>query len=158
MPSASNGFGRAGRWPNDPSIGGRTPTFDGETPLARTERRCTASGRDGLARVGRRTVEARRDVAYGMDTGLGGGETVLYLGAAAGTTVSHVADFGGPTYAVEFAPRPVRELLDAAESRRNLFPLLKDARKPRATPTSSNRSTWLYRTWQPSQARVATLN
>ncbi|GGK65624.1 fibrillarin-like rRNA/tRNA 2'-O-methyltransferase [Haloarcula sebkhae] len=66
----------------------------------------------------------------GMETGLEGDETVLYLGAAAGTTVSHVADFAGPTYAVEFAPRPVRELLDAAESRQNLFPLLKDARKP----------------------------
>ncbi len=66
----------------------------------------------------------------GMETGLTGGETALYLGAAAGTTVSHVADFAGPTYAVEFAPRPVRELLDAAESRPNLFPLLKDARAP----------------------------
>ncbi|MUW14708.1 fibrillarin-like rRNA/tRNA 2'-O-methyltransferase [Halorubrum sp. CBA1125] len=66
----------------------------------------------------------------GMDTGLVGGETVLYLGAASGTTVSHVADFAGPTYAVEFAPRPVRDLLDAAEPRDRLFPLLKDARKP----------------------------
>jgi fibrillarin-like pre-rRNA processing protein len=66
----------------------------------------------------------------GMDTGLSGGETVLYLGAAAGTTVSHVADFAGPTYAVEFAPRPMRDLLDAVESRPRLFPLLKDARKP----------------------------
>ncbi|WP_178917191.1 fibrillarin-like rRNA/tRNA 2'-O-methyltransferase [Natronomonas gomsonensis] len=66
----------------------------------------------------------------GMDTNLAGGETVLYLGAAAGTTVSHVADFSGPTYAVEFAARPARDLLDAAEPRSNLFPLLKDARKP----------------------------
>ena len=66
----------------------------------------------------------------GMGTGLEGGETVLYLGAAAGTTVSHVADFAGPTYAVEFAPRPTRDLLSAAEPRRNLFPLLEDARKP----------------------------
>ncbi|MFC7250795.1 fibrillarin-like rRNA/tRNA 2'-O-methyltransferase [Halomicroarcula sp. GCM10025324] len=66
----------------------------------------------------------------GMDTGLSGGETVLYLGAAAGTTASHVADFCGPTYAVEFAPRPMRDLLTAAESRQRLFPLLKDARKP----------------------------
>ena len=66
----------------------------------------------------------------GMDSGLEGGETVLYLGAAAGTTVSHVADFAGPTYAVEFAPRPARDLLDAAEPRPNLFPLLKDARTP----------------------------
>lgn len=66
----------------------------------------------------------------GMATGLDGGETVLYLGAAAGTTVSHVADFAGPTYAVEFAARPARDLLDAATPRENLFPLLKDARKP----------------------------
>jgi len=69
-------------------------------------------------------------LALGMDTGLDAGQTTLYLGAAAGTTVSHVADFGGPTYAVEFAPRPVRELLAAADSRPNLFPLLKDAREP----------------------------
>jgi len=69
-------------------------------------------------------------LSRGMDTGLEGGETVLYLGAAAGTTVSHVADFAGPTYAVEFAPRPTRDLLDAAEPRPNLFPLLKDAREP----------------------------
>jgi fibrillarin-like pre-rRNA processing protein len=66
----------------------------------------------------------------GVETGLEGSETTLYLGAAAGTTVSHVADFAGPTYAIEFAPRPMRELLVAAESRPNLIPLLKDARKP----------------------------
>ncbi|RAW45182.1 fibrillarin-like rRNA/tRNA 2'-O-methyltransferase [Halorubrum sp. 48-1-W] len=66
----------------------------------------------------------------GFDTGLTGSETVLYLGAAAGTTVGHVADFAGPTYAVEFAPRPTRDLLEVAESRDRLFPLLKDARKP----------------------------
>jgi fibrillarin-like pre-rRNA processing protein len=66
----------------------------------------------------------------GMDTGLDGGETTLYLGAAAGTTVSHVADFAGPTYAVEFAARPMRDLLSATEPRPNLIPLLKDARKP----------------------------
>jgi fibrillarin-like pre-rRNA processing protein len=66
----------------------------------------------------------------GMDTGLVGDETVLYLGAASGTTVSHVADFAGPTYAVEFAARPARDLLPVAEARENLFPLLKDARRP----------------------------
>ena len=66
----------------------------------------------------------------GMDTGLEGGETVLYLGAASGTTVSHVADVAGPTYAVEFAARPARDLLEAADSRPRLFPLLADARKP----------------------------
>jgi len=69
-------------------------------------------------------------LALGMDTGLDADQTTLYLGAAAGTTVSHVAGFGGPTYAVEFAPRPTRDLLDVADHRENLFPLLKDARKP----------------------------
>jgi fibrillarin-like pre-rRNA processing protein len=82
-----------------------------------------------------RAWDARRSklgamLEMGMETGLEGGERVLYLGAAAGTTVSHVADFAGPTYAVEFAARPARDLLDAAASRPRLFPLLKDARKP----------------------------
>lgn len=85
---------------------------------------------------GRRVWDAGRSklgamLELGMDTHLAGGEKVLYLGAASGTTVSHVADFSGPTYAVEFAPRPVRDLVDVAESRPNLFPLLADARKPK---------------------------
>lgn len=66
----------------------------------------------------------------GVDTSLSTGDAVLYLGAANGTTVSHVADFAGPTYAVEFAPRSARDLVSVAESRDNLFPLLKDARQP----------------------------
>lgn len=66
----------------------------------------------------------------GLDTGLAADATTLYLGAASGTTVSHVADVGGPTYAVEFAPRPVADLLDVVADRERLFPLLKDAREP----------------------------
>jgi fibrillarin-like pre-rRNA processing protein len=69
-------------------------------------------------------------LALGVETGLEGGESVLYLGAASGTTVSHVADVCGPTYAVEFSPRSARDLLDVASERPNLFPLLKDARRP----------------------------
>ena len=84
---------------------------------------------------GWRLWDARRSklgamLERGMDVGLDGGDGVLYLGAASGTTVSHVADFVGPTYAVEFAARPARDLLDAAQDRDRLFPLLKDARKP----------------------------
>ena len=66
----------------------------------------------------------------GVDPGFEGDDGVLYLGAASGTTVSHVADFAGPTYAVEFAPRPTRDLLGVADTRPNLFPLLSDARTP----------------------------
>ena len=68
--------------------------------------------------------------AAGLDPGIEGGDGVLYLGAASGTTVSHVADFAGPTYAVEFAPRPVRDLCAVAADRERLFPLLADARRP----------------------------
>jgi len=69
-------------------------------------------------------------LALDMETGLGPAQSVLYLGAASGTTVSHVADVCGLTYAVEFAPRPTRDLLSVAASRERLFPLLKDARRP----------------------------
>ena len=82
-----------------------------------------------------RAWDARRSklgatLEKGMDTGLDGGDSVLYLGAASGTTVTHVADFAGPTYAVEFAARPARDLVGVAADRERLFPLLKDARKP----------------------------
>jgi fibrillarin-like pre-rRNA processing protein len=85
--------------------------------------------------AGWRLWDARRSklgaaLEHGLETGIEGGDRVLYLGAASGTTVSHVADFAGPTYAVEFAPRPARELLEVAADRPRLFPLLKDARRP----------------------------
>jgi fibrillarin-like pre-rRNA processing protein len=105
--------------------------FDGRERLATRGEPVYGEPTDGMWRLwdaGRSKLGAMLEL--GMDTGLVGGESVLYLGAASGTTVGHVADFAGPTYAVEFAPRPVRDLLDVAASRPNLFPLLKDARRP----------------------------
>ena len=57
---------------------------------------------------------------------------VLYLGAASGTTVSHVSDMlpQGRVYALDVAPRVVRELLDVAHDRENLFPMLFNANLP----------------------------
>ncbi|MFQ3318819.1 MAG: fibrillarin-like pre-rRNA processing protein [Natronomonas sp.] len=105
--------------------------FDGEEALAtRGEPVYGEPTADGWRRWAPRRSKLGAMLETDMDTGLVGDETVLYLGAAAGTTVSHVADFVGPTYAVEFAARPARDLLDAAEPRPKLFPLLKDARKP----------------------------
>ena len=92
----------------------------------RRPRRTGRNGRIGLRRHG----GTERRPRAGLDTGLAGGDRVLYLGAASGTTVSHVADFAGPTYAVEFAPRPARDLVDVAADRSRLFPLLADARRP----------------------------
>jgi len=55
---------------------------------------------------------------------------VLYLGAANGTTVSHVADYVEAVYAVEIAPRPMQDLLAVAHHRRNVVPILADATRP----------------------------
>jgi fibrillarin-like pre-rRNA processing protein len=54
---------------------------------------------------------------------------VLYLGAANGTTVSHVADYVECVYAVEMAPRPMQDLLAIARRRENIIPIMADARK-----------------------------
>ncbi len=59
---------------------------------------------------------------------------VLYLGAASGTTPSHVSDIvgsGGYVYCVEFAPRSIRDLIDnVCRFRSNMAPILADARFP----------------------------
>lgn len=65
---------------------------------------------------------------------IGDGSKVLYLGAAAGTTPSHVSDIigtKGVLYGVEFAPRVMREFVEkVAVYRRNVVPILADARFP----------------------------
>ena len=61
------------------------------------------------------------------------GSKILYLGIASGTTASHISDIirtSGIIYGIEFAPRPLRDLIKVAEVRRNIIPLLKDARLP----------------------------
>ncbi|MEM4913568.1 MAG: fibrillarin-like rRNA/tRNA 2'-O-methyltransferase [Desulfurococcaceae archaeon] len=61
------------------------------------------------------------------------GHSILYLGVASGTTASHVSDIVGPrgrVYGVDIAPRVLREFLMVADARKNLLPILGDARKP----------------------------
>ncbi len=59
---------------------------------------------------------------------------VLYLGAASGTTVSHVSDIVGPNgkvYCVEFAQRSFRDLVNnVSKNRLNTLPIFEDARFP----------------------------
>ncbi|KAK3366046.1 Fibrillarin-domain-containing protein [Lasiosphaeria ovina] len=55
------------------------------------------------------------------------GSKVLYLGAASGTSVSHVADIVGPTgAAVEFSHRSGRDLINMATRRTNVIPPMVD--------------------------------
>jgi fibrillarin-like pre-rRNA processing protein len=60
--------------------------------------------------------------------------SVLYLGAASGTTASHISDIVGEkghVYCVEFASRSIRDLVDnVCPYRINMSPILEDARFP----------------------------
>lgn len=61
------------------------------------------------------------------------GDRWLYLGAASGTTVSHVADLVGEkgrVFAVERSLRPFARLLQLAERYPNVLPIFADARRP----------------------------
>jgi fibrillarin-like pre-rRNA processing protein len=62
------------------------------------------------------------------------GSKVLYLGAASGTTPSHISDIIGETghiYCIEFAQRSLRDLVNnVAAYRPNISPMLEDARMP----------------------------
>ncbi len=68
----------------------------------------------------------------GQNMPLRANSRVLYLGAANGTTPSHVSDIvaNGTLIAVEFSPRSFRDLLNCAASRPNMMPVLADAWRP----------------------------
>ena len=59
---------------------------------------------------------------------------VLYLGVSTGTTISHISDIvrqTGTIFGIEHASRVARDFLDRVASRRkNIVPIIHDARKP----------------------------
>lgn len=84
---------------------------------------------------------------------------VLYLGAANGTTVSHVADYVESVYAVEFAPRPMQDLLEVARRRKNIVPIMADASRPEQYAAIVEPVDLLYQdVAQPDQAAILTRN
>ncbi|OSD08402.1 Fibrillarin [Trametes coccinea BRFM310] len=90
------------------------------------------------------------------------GKKVLYLGAASGTSVSHVADIVGPegvVYAVEFSLRSGRDLIGMAKKRTNVIPIVEDARTPhRYRMLLSTVDVIFADVAQPDQARIVTHN
>ena len=59
-------------------------------------------------------------------------DVVLYLGSASGTTVSHVSDIVGAEgliFAVDIAPRVMRDLIFLSYQRKNIVPILADSNK-----------------------------
>lgn len=84
---------------------------------------------------------------------------VLYLGGGAGTGPSYVADVAEAVYAVEFARSPARRLVEIAETRPRLFPVVEDAREPERYRSYVERVDFLYQDVATrGQAAVANAN
>ena len=90
------------------------------------------------------------------------GSKVLYLGAASGTSVSHVSDIVGPegtVFAVEFSHRSGRDLINMATHRPNIIPIIEDARHPLKYRMLVSMVDCIFAdVAQPDQARIVGMN
>ncbi|KAF1947396.1 Fibrillarin [Clathrospora elynae] len=136
------------------SIGATSAPTDGadETPSS-TEYRVWNPFRSKLA----------AGILGGVDNiHMGPGSKVLYLGAASGTSVSHVADIVGPegtVFAVEFSHRSGRDLINMATHRTNVIPIVEDARHPLKYRMLVGMVDCIFAdVAQPDQARIVGLN
>lgn len=86
-------------------------------------------------------------IVKGADVQLKENSAVLYLGASTGTTVSHVSDIIGKkgiVFAIDVAPRVVRDLVFVAQQRPNIAPILADAHQPNDYAHRLSKVDWLY--------------
>lgn len=131
------------------------------------EKRVAVEGADGAKQEYRVWNPFRSKIAAAIVGGIENvhikpGSKVLYLGAASGTTVSHVSDVVGPTgivYAVEFSHRSGRDLIGVAKKRTNIIPIIEDARHPHKYRMLVGMVDVLFAdVAQPDQARILALN
>ena len=88
---------------------------------------------------------------------------VLYLGVSTGTTISHISDIVGPSgmiFGVEHTSRSARDFLDrVAAHRKNIIPVIQDARRPREYVAAFGKADIVYADIaQPDQTRIAVDN
>lgn len=71
-------------------------------------------------------------ILKGIDIEIMPDYSILYLGAGAGTTASHLSDIvsNGAIYAVELSAFALKKLLEICRRRNNLIPILADAARP----------------------------
>nr|UXY87037.1 fibrillarin like-protein [Cryptomonas paramecium] len=90
------------------------------------------------------------------------GIKILYIGAANGTTVSHISDIiqhQGIVYAVEFSHRSGRDLINTARKRLNIIPIIEDARYPHKYRMFLNAVDLIFcDVSQPDQERILAIN
>lgn len=100
-------------------------------------------------------------IEKGMNLALKEDSWVLYLGAASGTTASHVSDIVtlGRVFAVEFSPRVMRGLIDVCSQRSNMVPVFADAGQPGSYRAIALSVDVIYQdVAQPNQAEIALIN
>ena len=100
-------------------------------------------------------------IEKGMNLPLKEDSRVLYLGAASGTTASHVSDIvaKGRVFAVEFSPRTMRDLIDVCSQRSNMVPVFADAGQPGSYKAIVGSVDVIYQdVAQPNQAEIALVN
>lgn len=135
------------------SVANSAVQADGDAPATSTEYRVWNPFRSKLA----------AGILGGVDDiYMRPGSKVLYLGAASGTSVSHVADIVGPegnVYAVEFSHRSGRDLINMATHRTNVIPIVEDARHPLKYRMLLPMVDCIFAdVAQPDQARIVGLN
>ncbi len=100
-------------------------------------------------------------IEKGMNIPLKEDYRVLYLGAASGTTASHVSDIveKGRVFAVEFSPGIMRDLINLCSQRSNMVPVFADAGKPETYRAIAGSIDVIYQdVAQPNQAEIALVN
>jgi fibrillarin-like pre-rRNA processing protein len=100
-------------------------------------------------------------VLKGLSLAVRKDSTFLYLGAANGTTVSHISDMveNGMVYGVEISPRAMKDLIRISIPRNNTVPILADAMDPGSYQNMVPEVDFLYQDIaQREQARIAIMN
>ena len=86
---------------------------------------------------------------------------ILYLGAASGTTASHISDIieEGRLFAVDISPRAMQQLINLSKMRNNMVPILADASRPISYKAVVESVDVIYQdVAHPDQAKIALAN
>ena len=85
---------------------------------------------------------------------------ILYLGASTGTTISHLSDIAldGEIYAVEVSPQMGERLMELADHRENIVPIIADARHVSEYSEIPEADAVYQDVAQPDQDRILIMN
>ncbi len=96
------------------------------------------------------------------ETGIKENSKILYLGISTGTTASHISDIIGQKgiiYGIEFSSRSLIDLMKNTKDRKNIIPIMGDARIPEEySPLIEKCDVLFVDVAQPDQSEIAVRN